>query len=791
MVINNLKKSNNKGSTLIMVLIIVSFIAILGTVCITTAMINFKMKVADREAKKTFYTDEQAIDEIYNGLGKLSMQIFQKEYQAQMENMVQTKVSKLDSKITNKDANINLRKNFTITMMNKLTNTNVTWIDGTSIVPCTNADKDNLRKELNSFVEHSYLAKVISIDNIKIEHEPENSSKSKLAIYTIRFNKCVVQYVNESGYISNVTFDGAVALPDVVVKFTQDNTDMLKSFENFALIGNSSIEINNNIILNINSGGMYAGGNHLNLGSGSSINASNSTIVSKGDINLFGATLSTINNSNIWCSNIIASSDPKTMGKKSIFTLDKTCKSYVKDDIQIDGDESDVTVSGEYYGYGYEGFADGADNSSAIVVNGQGASVHLIDIQTLVLGGRAYVNIENGVGKYMTGESLALKGDQEVYLVPSSLMANGMSNPYSINSTPNINITRDNFFGYKYLKPSSLYTTYTVGNQIYAYLNFNSEEDSTNYFKTILNDSVFDSLCDTMGIKSGTAAYEAYTQTRNYMRSILLVNMYSLKQSAIVKKSTALNTKIYTNGTLINADIDNKIVSDVVTDGSKITGIPDTTLDAFVVNSNDLSNRYSLICKILCSPSMYKMTNGSYDIVDGNKVRSIMNKASSEHDIIIDGKDIDISTLDGNDTFKNIINVSHLENQSDEVSKVDYGNNNFLYTNKGLGSVIVKDSNFPGASIGGIIISEGDVIVEKSFNGLIISRGKIIVANGATINNNVNGLSLDAFINSDKAISDYFMAFNNVEEASGNGIGSIEGVTYKDIINFGNWTKTK
>ena len=71
-VLLNLKrKRNNSGSTIVIVLIMTSFVLILSTLITTTTMVNLKMKMIASQSKKTFYTSEEAVDEIYAALGKI------------------------------------------------------------------------------------------------------------------------------------------------------------------------------------------------------------------------------------------------------------------------------------------------------------------------------------------------------------------------------------------------------------------------------------------------------------------------------------------------------------------------------------------------------------------------------------------------------------------------------------------------------------------------------------------------------------------------------------------------
>jgi len=785
------KKSNNQGSTLIMVLIIVSFIAILGTVCTVTAMVNLKMKTVDRESKKTFYTDEQAIDEIYNGLGKLSMEKLNVAYQEEMASIIvkNTELTDQNIKISNKRANNELRIKFTNYMVNEMIQNNSDiWksdVDGQTF----NDYKTALIDKLKTFLEDPTKATVKSVGKIYVEHDP-NPKYTGVAVYKIIFEDCVVEYINANGYFSDVTFDGAVALPDVEIQFTDDQKDMLTSFEDYSLIGNASIDIDKTKTLNIN-GNMYAGGSGLNLASGSTLNATGSTIVTSGDINLTGATFKTTGNSNIWCTSLTAMT--AMTGSKSIINIGNVSNTYVEDDLQIDGDGSDVSVAGSYYGYSYEGDSatdKGNVSSSAIIVNGKGAKVDLSNISTLVLGGRAYIDFALGTtAPYMTGESLALKGDQEAYLVPGSFITStetkkAMSNPYpsSKNSATLISVTADNFFGYQYLDVTNPYTKVTAKDQVYVYLNFSSKTASASYFKAILNDNVFDALCQ--NIKSNATVYQAYQDTRNYMKSIIQINMGQLSQKIVNPTST----QVYTNGSLMNADFGTNPVLDVNSSDYTISGNTSTTNDAFALNAMDLSSRYSLISRILYSPSMYKMSGVNIEMdASGNPIRDILHSYDVANDIIINGKDIDISGM-GSNVYDNIINSSYLEAHGYYKNATPIGIDNVMYVYNG--DVIVNDSTFPGVK-GGVIIASGTVKIEKNFKGIIIAGVKIYVTQDVTIDSGISGSTVDAFLQSDEEIKKYFKVWNSVETSPIDGSGSIAGVTFKDIIKFENWSKTE
>lgn len=86
------------------------------------------------------------------------------------------------------------------------------------------------------------------------------------------------------------------------------------------------------------------------------------------------------------------------------------------------------------YAYSY----DGSDNtnhatSSSIIVTGEGSQLRL-NLNRLIVGGRSYVIIPGETYNYMTGESISVKADQELYLVPSKFIYKNQANPMAKSS---------------------------------------------------------------------------------------------------------------------------------------------------------------------------------------------------------------------------------------------------------------------------------------------------------------------------------------------------------------------
>ena len=61
-------RKKNQGFSLLTVIVAVAFIAILGMLILYIAMANFQMKITDLKGKDSFYTAEQALEEVRTGL---------------------------------------------------------------------------------------------------------------------------------------------------------------------------------------------------------------------------------------------------------------------------------------------------------------------------------------------------------------------------------------------------------------------------------------------------------------------------------------------------------------------------------------------------------------------------------------------------------------------------------------------------------------------------------------------------------------------------------------------------
>lgn len=80
------KIKNNQGSSLILVVIAISFISLLGVLILSLTMTNLQIKQIDYNARNTFYDSEGVVDELRAQLADCSSLAIQESYENVMKN---------------------------------------------------------------------------------------------------------------------------------------------------------------------------------------------------------------------------------------------------------------------------------------------------------------------------------------------------------------------------------------------------------------------------------------------------------------------------------------------------------------------------------------------------------------------------------------------------------------------------------------------------------------------------------------------------------------------------------
>ena len=87
------KEKNEKGSGIILVLVALSFLGIIAGALLTAVAYAYRLKLYDYNAKDNFHYVEQAMDEVYAGLGGRTTETMQDAYTRTIEEMVEFDVA--------------------------------------------------------------------------------------------------------------------------------------------------------------------------------------------------------------------------------------------------------------------------------------------------------------------------------------------------------------------------------------------------------------------------------------------------------------------------------------------------------------------------------------------------------------------------------------------------------------------------------------------------------------------------------------------------------------------------
>ncbi len=802
-------KLNNDGSTLVMALLAIAFVSLLASVLLAAAVSNVIMKRIDNKSKATFYTAESVLDEIKAGVGNDSMISMAEAYENVLSNLIITDDTyEIDYMMSNDEANAMLQEKFMSRMVSMVTNSTVSFESITDKKEeASSVAIENAKNYLSKYISKTELkyANIKSIESITIIKD-YNGIKNKMTL-----NNVVLNYKAQKGsetYFADLTVDIDVAYPNMTVDFTASNR--LTEFKEFALIADQKVNVNattNNITAQVNAG-IYAGGSinvesstsaiaHLAVGA-NTLSGMASNIVTRGDIVITGSQSYAgtagnvakfdVKNSNIWCNNLTfgyvpggdAFSDVISAGVA--VTVDSASNTYIKDDMNINGENSNVTIGGNYYGYSYQGTSTDHATSSAIIVNGAGSKLNLgtatISLSKFILGGHSYIVYPTGSGQsnYMTGESLSFKGNQELYLVPSDYVGVGykkdVANPMPEDTWDELLaaaeadsevkvVDMSGFFAQSesLLDSTNPYEIKYVDGLVYLYLNFNSNASRAQYISDVL---------------AGVKAPELTAKLKKYTSELL---------SEDVAVSGSVNIKeggqIYTAGALMETSGGN-VNSQV---GTSYDGNLGT--DVLAVNSMDLGNRFTIMTQLL-TPLPFEVDGSTY---------VVSNTTDALEEILkyyVAGAELDPATT----ATENIVDWGL-------VASDGYNDDTAMYSLQGTTSAlkltkVAKDGDvvIPTDINGGIVVATGDVTVQADFTGIIIAQGNINIKGDATVTTDellVEQLLTFEFQFNEGANTEevpyrnYFYAYKSVGDGSEE--IKIESLGYDDMVGLNNWRK--
>ncbi|MBE5871800.1 MAG: hypothetical protein E7294_11155 [Lachnospiraceae bacterium] len=457
----HMKKTDDKGSAIVVVILAIAFAGMLVAMLMYSSYVNFKMKGADRQAKATFYTAESALDEINAGLQSDISMIMTNAY---------TDVMKSAAKVTDENRKANFQTEF-CDLFKKICNPGaqkredfinhlISYWTTTPRYTATDGSYGDTTGKFGAYLELTNTGDAMA--NWYVEDED---------IITLKGLR--VTYINEKGYVSIIETDIVIKIPDLEFSANSSKPDL----QMFSLVANNKLEkevggMTVDIAGSVYGGkdGIYASGKGSKMSfifkdddlkadaepkeffvAANSVNSQNRALIESGKIyKIGGIENDATGKPDIWVRDINTQTGD----------LDLDGKIYVQDDLNLDGTDfnghgSNVKLSGSYIGFGDA--TNSASLSSSILVNGAKTRIDMSDLTQLMLSGHAYVGAmhydanakaessyiedladatlnpddyyndpkdeyEKNEEDVVLGQSIAMKSDQLLYMVPTECM---------------------------------------------------------------------------------------------------------------------------------------------------------------------------------------------------------------------------------------------------------------------------------------------------------------------------------------------------------------------------------
>lgn len=845
-----IKKLNNKGDTLVIVLIGIFVLSILGTLILGVTATNLSMKANENKNEKTFYYAEKAVDELYAGIGEEVMDAVQESYNEVLVNYVS-----YGSGVNANDKMVELLNNRLVKLYdNKKIDKTASGLDVKKVI-----ERCVSNGYINSVTGYTFDCKAPdgSADVVFYEKAVGSTGYTELTgstidvkdIDRISIKNIEVKCISNQGYSSKIKTDIDINIPEFNIDFTDSDTTMdLQDLLKYSLIcqgGNLSndvakdgalnrihpaIEIANGANVTI-SGNLYADGtaydaNKVTNAAGTEywVNKSPMVVVNKNQsIRINESATLRLNSKIVNCNNDIEVGDNSgliirnrngeektdttdtmqlfadniiTKAGTSNATIDIVGNTMLKDDLQLDGNKSNVKIKGNYFGYGYRdddndgnedntgaitGFVDVGltttehERSSAIVINGTGANVDMLGVNKLILAGRAYIDLDAS-GKntsYMTGESVSFKGNQKMYLADTELSGSKVAgtNPISYSELlskagiadgaeitySDLNLQDENSVVAKKIK---------FDNMVYFYVKNNNPVTQTQYFINAYHNNI--------------------DKRKDLKTQVEKLDVHQLSFSNSVKAYTAGALMQVGRTTSNNIEVTNPV--------SGALGIAkNEALSLMEVIKNRLNN---------LTPSL-KDVSENYILGQDNTLVAGSTSDELPFDYLINReklydkcgtgrltKEIDLQNLtSGALTTEGLTS----DEQKQFIMKARDILDNYAggWVGKKFGFILSCEGGIGNSPIeldAGVIITDTPYQINKNFTGLIICNGKMTVSGNVSIQacEELSGL-LFTYIPSLQDVLG--PSFNKIGVAEDGTVVDVSALKYTDIVDKSNWKK--
>lgn len=772
-------RKDNRGASLIMVVIAMAIVAVLAVTVLWMALINRQMKVTNKKNTDNFYSAEGVLDQICAGLqGEVS-----KAYKAGYSDVMQNYSTLSESSRQNK---------FNTTFKN-------------SIKTSLSGDPKYYKVEtLISYVDKKLTQEPKGEKGPYAEikttsHVDDNENHGKLLVNenNLILKGIYVKYTDDKGYDSVIKTDISLNVPTMKFSASGAVPDLFA----YSLIGNTGLEVDTNTEIN---GSVFAGNPYLTgLSDDDETSVTipakktltvdkSSTFIASGDLNIGDAKANASSNSRfdvskqcqLWAGNIYVNGANATLQGNT----------YVKDDLTLKCVNSDVTLGNDKKDTRYVGFGDGdtdAKDSSAIIINGKGSSLDMSNLDSLMVAGYAYVKTsslqpisgENNQN-ITTGESISVKGNQIAYLVPAECIGTDGNGKYAKS------LYNKNPLTYAEYKKIAKEKDESNGNEKkYTEINLEVVGSKLGWpLKTYMSDSDVNSCIRKVFVQSQTGSNDdglvyyyvnlPADKAAKYYEDYY--NTDKLGENKLTKYTNFYTKKIKVGNNAANIfTAGNYSIFDGADDAKELS-LHTGNKEGIYAQSASLSKTYDALNKKLVTEA---------DRLQG--VRDINPGRTNNYCLFDNLIDTSKDTATGMTKISKFLGIGNDKKEITANVKVNGKYYKAVVVDNEKKNAYKYDSS-EGDNVS-LIIATGDVEVSDKFKGTIIAKGKITLQNGASeINNNSQDV-FRALLMQKNGTSDDAMYLYNIfvdgKALLGDDAKDIDDLDYTKLITYQNWTK--
>lgn len=747
-----IRKLNNQGSTLVLVIVVSLFVAIIAALVLSLTFRNLENSKIRKDSADNFYNAENVLDEVRTTLEQYADQAAQAAYSAWLEEYSFKKNSDERRELFFRVYEETLRDLIQTEFVDKLNDSDS---DNDTSFFTDRAVAEGCKVRWNTNEVTKFGLKDIKTDPV-----------SGAAIYNgnVVLEGVSITYTDKKGLSTTITtnLDFDITYPG----FKVFSASPEKPAYQYIIIADGDV-YNQGAGDKLNLyGNIYAGGDNEDMdsingirfsGSGTKVNIFSDTIVTRNDfvvedsagVRIEGRrkefnkdTLSYV--SELWVNNILLTKSKKgSSGAQMLMNG----RAYVADDLSLNADNTSFKLNGEYYGYSVsnaksnDAMRNGtADGSSAIIINGKDAKLDLSAASTWV-SGKAFISVPDSFGStriesFIEGESITHRGLQSAYLLPGECLEGVGHNPVSMEEYTRLLADENGNFNQDKLKTENFRAK--TGIELDLYVDYDAPVR-----KIIVN------------YRQNGADHKMvyfYLNFRNHDKAQQYFEKYYVANKALSEK----RMDMFGNGQiLINAD-DDKLIN---------------TGNVIVYNEDGTSKKLEFI-----------EGKNKYSHPDIVNKESELNTYYEAISTTLDKKNSGTSLASkATDSLVMFERIDTTEVKKQAFTMTD-GSKYWLITGE---NVALQSSTYSGTD-GALIIATNNVTVEAGieFNGLIIA-GNDVIMHGNTINLVCNPEKIAELISKHKEVSQYFVGEESFAGANDGSIYASDLIT----VNYDNWKK--